>query len=107
MTTMDRDIFVIVTAYNEADLIAATLDALKRDLPQAYVLLADDGSTDATAQIAAAHGAQVLRSERMLGKGEAATRAAREALTIAAAQRQQRGESAFLLCDGDLGDSAG
>jgi glycosyltransferase involved in cell wall biosynthesis len=104
---MDRDIFVIVTAYNEADSIAATLDALARELPQARVLLADDGSTDATAQIAAAHGAHVIRSERMVGKGEAATQAAREALSAAAAQREQRGESVFLLCDGDLGDCAG
>jgi glycosyltransferase involved in cell wall biosynthesis len=107
MTTMDRDIIVIVTAYNEADLIVATLDALARALPQARVLLADDGSTDATAQIAAMRGAHVVRSEQMLGKGEAATRAAREALGIAAAQGEQRGEAIFLLCDGDLGESAG
>jgi glycosyltransferase involved in cell wall biosynthesis len=107
MTTMDRDIFVIVTAYNEADLIAATLDALARALPRARVLLADDGSTDATAQIAATHGARVIGGERMVGKGEAATRAAREALGIAAVRREQRGESLFLLCDGDLGDCAG
>jgi glycosyltransferase involved in cell wall biosynthesis len=107
MTAMDRDIFVIVTAYNEADLIAATLDALARALPGARVLLADDGSTDATAQIAEARGARVVRSARMVGKGEAATQAAREALNIAAGQREQRGKSIFLLCDGDLGDCAG
>ncbi len=104
---MDRDIFVIVTAYNEADSIAATLDALARELPQARVLLADDGSTDATAQIAEARGARVVSSARMVGKGEAATQAAREALSAAAVQRAQRGESVFLLCDGDLGDCAG
>jgi glycosyltransferase involved in cell wall biosynthesis len=104
---MDRDIFVIVTAYNEADLIAATLDALARALPQAHVLLADDGSTDTTAQIAEARGARVVRSAPMVGKGEAATQAAREALSAAAARRPQRGESVFLLCDGDLGDCAG
>ncbi|MFI4991267.1 MAG: glycosyltransferase [Solirubrobacterales bacterium] len=103
---IDRQIFIIVTAYNEADSIAATLDALTRAFPQGRMLLADDGSTDATASIAAARGAHVVRSERMLGKGEAATLAAREALSNARAQGGGR-ESVFVLCDGDLGSSAG
>jgi glycosyltransferase involved in cell wall biosynthesis len=100
---MDRQIFIIVTAYNESELIGATLDALAQALPRARVLLADDGSTDATASIAAARGAHVVRSERMLGKGEAATLAAREALGEARAGGE---ETVFLLCDGDLGGSA-
>jgi glycosyltransferase involved in cell wall biosynthesis len=102
---MDHQIFIIVTAYNESELIAATLDALAQALPRARVLLADDGSTDATASIAAARGAHVVRSERMLGKGEAATLAAREALGNARAADWGGGE-VFLLCDGDLGSSA-
>lgn len=103
---MAPETFVIVTAYNEADRIGATLDALAEGLAGAHVLLADDGSTDATAQIAAARGAQVVRSERMLGKGEAATLAARQAL-VEARRSDGRGESIFVLCDGDLGESAG
>jgi glycosyltransferase involved in cell wall biosynthesis len=102
---IDRQIFIIVTAYNEADSIGATLDALALAFPRARVLLADDGSTDATASIAAARGAHVVRGERMLGKGEAATLAAREALSNARAQGGK--EAVFLLCDGDLGSSAG
>ncbi len=101
--------FVIVTAYNEAEQIGATLDALARALPEAHVLLADDGSTDATASIAAARGAHVVRSARTVGKGEAATLAAREALSNARAQpraEEPAREPVFLLCDGDLGDSA-
>jgi glycosyltransferase involved in cell wall biosynthesis len=102
---MAPQIFVIVTAYNEAARIGATLDALARAFPAAHVLLADDGSTDTTAQIAAARGVQVVRSEQMVGKGGAATPAAREALRIAAAEGV--GDAIFVLCDGDLGASAG
>lgn len=102
---MDRQIFIIVTAYNEADSIAATLDALASAFPRGRVLLADDGSTDATASIAAARGAHVLGTGLMLGKGEAATLAAREALSNARAQGGGQ-RSVFVLCDGDLGSSA-
>jgi glycosyltransferase involved in cell wall biosynthesis len=107
---MPSQIFAIVTAYNEADRIAATLQALADAFPQARVLLADDGSTDGTARIAAALGAHVVRSERTVGKGEAATLAAREALSNARAESNDAesgaGEATFVLCDGDLGASA-
>jgi glycosyltransferase involved in cell wall biosynthesis len=103
---MDRQIFIIVAAYNEADRIGATLDALASAFPGARLLLADDGSSDGTARIAAEKGAQVVRSERMLGKGEAVGRAAREALDNARALRLER-DGVFVLCDGDLGASAG
>jgi len=103
---MDRQIFIIVAAYNEADRIGATLDALASAFPGARLLLADDGSSDGTARIAAERGAQVVRSERMLGKGEAVTRAAYEALGNARA-RLLDADAVFVLCDGDLGASAG
>jgi glycosyltransferase involved in cell wall biosynthesis len=103
---MNRQIFIIVAAYNEADRIGATLAALASAFPRARVLLADDGSSDATASIAAGLGAHVVRSERMLGKGEAVTLAAREALGNARALQVEQ-EVVFVLCDGDLGSSAG
>ena len=114
---MPASTFVIVTAYNEAELIGATLDAVARAFPHARVLLADDGSTDDTPSRAAAHGAHVVRSEQMIGKGGAATLAAREALSNDSAARRAGdraapgehaadGETVFVLCDGDLGDSA-
>jgi glycosyltransferase involved in cell wall biosynthesis len=102
---MPPQIFAIVTAYNEADRIAATLAALAEAFPRAHVLLADDGSTDGTPAIAAALGAHVVRSERTVGKGEAATLAANEALSNARAQAAD-GAAIFVLCDGDLGASA-
>src|SRR5580693_7376661 len=105
---MPPDTFVIVTAYNEADRIGATLDALALAFPGAPVWLADDGSTDATPEIARRAGALVLRSERVIGKGGAATPAARDALQRAAVELGgERQESIFILCDGDLGESAG
>jgi glycosyltransferase involved in cell wall biosynthesis len=96
-----REIAVIVTARNEADRLPATLTALARAFPGAPAWVADDCSTDATAEIARAAGARVVRGERALGKGGAATRAAREALEDA-----RTAGSIFVLCDGDLAESA-
>jgi glycosyltransferase involved in cell wall biosynthesis len=103
---MDSPTHVIVTARNEADRIGATLDALARAFPRARVLLADDGSTDATSRIASARGARVVAGARSVGKGGAATLAARAALGEAGAGSDPRQASVFVLCDGDLGDSA-
>lgn len=104
---MDPDTFVIVTAYNEADLIGATLAALAASLPGAVIYLADDGSRDATAEIARAAGACVVSSGSVVGKGAAATLAAEAALADLRAGAAEGGTPAvFLLCDGDLGDSA-
>jgi glycosyltransferase involved in cell wall biosynthesis len=107
---MTPDTFAIVTAYNEAERIGATLRALAVALPGARLLVGDDGSSDATAEIARAAGAQVVRSERVIGKGGAATLAAEAALSQAraggGAGREDAGRAIFLLCDGDLGDSA-
>jgi glycosyltransferase involved in cell wall biosynthesis len=100
-------VVVLVAAHNEADRIAATLAALARAFPGAPVWLADDGSTDATAQIARDAGARVVRSATVIGKGAAVTRAAREAWRDAQATTGGSDiESIFVFCDGDLGDSA-
>ncbi len=96
---MSTDTVILVTAYNEASQIEATLDALGEAFPGAPVLVADDGSTDATPEIAGRAGARVVRSQRMIGKGGAATLAAREAL-------QEADATVFVLCDADLGRSA-
>lgn len=58
----------IVPAYNEEALIGGTLEALNRaaqTLGEAYeIVVADDASSDGTANIAEAHGARVVRVER-------------------------------------------
>src|ERR1700730_8612728 len=103
---MSCDTCVIVTARNEADRIGATLSALALAFPGAPVFLADDGSTDATPEIARDRGVRLARSERDIGKGAAATLAAREALRHVRLQAGADGEPVFMLCDGDLGESA-
>jgi glycosyltransferase involved in cell wall biosynthesis len=95
-------LFLIVTARNEADRLAATLEALAQAFPSAPVWVADDGSIDDTPRIARAMGARVARSERRIGKGGAATLAARDALASLGADVG----AVALLCDGDLGESA-
>jgi glycosyltransferase involved in cell wall biosynthesis len=101
----------IVAAYNEAPRIEATLSALAATFPGAPLWVADDGSTDATAQIAGRAGARVVRSERTIGKGGAVTLAARKALEDARNVSSAIGgarddEPIFILCDGDLAGSA-
>jgi glycosyltransferase involved in cell wall biosynthesis len=91
---------VIVAARNEADRIGATLATLREALPQAVLWVADDASSDSTAEVAMAAGAQVVSRGRPHGKGANMTAAAQAALS---------GESLpelVLLCDGDLGASA-
>ena len=111
---------VLLAAHNEAERIADTLSALAEAFPVATVWVADDGSTDATAEIARAAGAQVERCERVLGKGAAMTRAARSALRQLSERETRQtsgreepvdgepvdGETVFVLCDGDLASSA-
>jgi glycosyltransferase involved in cell wall biosynthesis len=53
------DTLVFIPAWNEEDNLPAVLDALRQELADADVLVVDDGSTDRTAQVARAHGAEV------------------------------------------------
>jgi len=54
------DTVVFIPAWNEEENLPAVLDDLTRELPDADVLVVDDGSTDRTAEIALARGAEVL-----------------------------------------------
>jgi glycosyl transferase family 2 len=86
---------VLIAARDEEKRIGHTVDALRRAFPDAEILVADDGSRDATASVAGQAGARVVRLPR-LGKGQALTLAERET---------QAGR--LLLCDADLdGDLA-
>jgi glycosyltransferase involved in cell wall biosynthesis len=51
---------VFVPAWNEEENLPAVLDELRAVLPKSAVLVVDDGSTDGTAGVARAHGAEVL-----------------------------------------------
>jgi glucosyl-3-phosphoglycerate synthase len=95
-------VVAVVAARNEADRIGATLAALNEALPGAELIVADDASEDATADVARAHGALVVSRERPVGKGGNATAALAEVIERA----REPAAPLFLLCDGDLGDSA-
>jgi glycosyltransferase involved in cell wall biosynthesis len=91
---------VIVAARNEADRIAETLGALRGALPGAALWVADDASSDGTAEAAMAAGAQVAVRGRPHGKGANVSAGAEAALSA------EPGPGLVLLCDGDLGASA-
>lgn len=75
----DKKVFVIIPAYNEAATIGDTIKAIPPFVDT--VIVVDDGSVDASATIAAEHGALVHRHARNRGVGSAfntGIRAARE-----------------------------
>jgi glycosyltransferase involved in cell wall biosynthesis len=96
------NLLVIVAARNEADRIAATLQALASTFPGATLWVADDASDDGTARVALANGAQVVSRGRPHGKGANVTAAATAALSREAGAAAELA----LVCDGDLGGSA-
>ena len=53
------DTLVFIPAWNEEENLPAVLDGLRERLPDADVLVVDDGSTDHTADVAREHGADV------------------------------------------------
>ena len=69
---------ILVAARDEEDNIGETVTALRRAFPDAEVIVADDGSRDATAERAEAAGAFVMCLPRR-GKGEALSAAERTA----------------------------
>jgi glycosyltransferase involved in cell wall biosynthesis len=91
---------VIVAARNEADRIGETLAALREAVPEAALWVADDASTDGTAEVALAAGAQLVSRGRPHGKGANMGAAAAAVLSADPLPR------VVLLCDGDLGSSA-
>lgn len=92
---------MVVCAHDEEQSLPSTLAALAEAFPGARVVVADDASTDATAAIATRAGAEVVTAPRNIGKGGAATLAARRALEIGSP-----GATVFVLCDADLRDTA-
>jgi glycosyltransferase involved in cell wall biosynthesis len=61
----------VIPAYNEQATLAGVIRRLRERAPEFDVVVVDDGSTDATPQIAAAEGVPVLRHPFNLGIGGA------------------------------------
>jgi glycosyltransferase involved in cell wall biosynthesis len=94
------ELAVIVAARNEADRVGETIAALRGAFPEASIWVADDASSDGTAEVAMAAGARVVSRGRPHGKGANVTAAAEAVLSEGYAPEL------VLLCDGDLGGSA-
>jgi glycosyltransferase involved in cell wall biosynthesis len=90
----------IVAAHNEADRIGETVKALREALPSAVIWVADDASSDGTAEVAMSAGARVVSRGRPHGKGGNVSAAAEAAMS------EGEPPAIVLLCDGDLGVSA-
>jgi glycosyltransferase involved in cell wall biosynthesis len=62
-----RETLIFIPAWNEEESLPAVLEELRTELPEADVLVIDDGSTDRTAEVASKHGAQVLSFDENRG----------------------------------------
>jgi hypothetical protein len=99
------DLAVIVPAFDEEARIAATVDAAGKVPGVDLVVVVDDGSRDATASIARATGAVVVRHSRNRGKAAAMESGAAAVAAIEA--REGRAEPRLLLfLDADLEGTA-
>ncbi|HEX4463449.1 MAG TPA: glycosyltransferase [Solirubrobacterales bacterium] len=97
---MPDSLAAIVAAHNEADRIGETVKALREALPSAVIWVADDASSDGTAEVAMSAGARVVSRGRPHGKGGNVSAAAEAAMS------EGEPPAIVLLCDGDLGVSA-
>jgi glycosyltransferase involved in cell wall biosynthesis len=84
---------IMIPAYQEEATIGSVVARCRAALPQASVLVIDDGSADQTGLIAANSGAEVLRNARNLGKGACLARGLAHALS--------RGAAWIVTLDGD------
>jgi glycosyltransferase involved in cell wall biosynthesis len=88
-------VLALIAAYNESDIIAETIAAIKSIPTIDRILIVDDGSADETANVAQESGAEVLRLGRNMGKGGALQAAMKEV-----------SQDIVLFLDADLGACA-
>ena len=91
----------VVAAQNEEETVGQALDALEGILPGARLIVADDASRDRTREVAMRHGGWVVSRGRPHGKGGNVGAAAQAAIG------EFPDDATVLLCDADLGRSAG
>lgn len=89
-------VVAIVPAFERADSVGATVDALARVAAIGRVIVVDDGSNDATSTVAAAAGASVVRLDVNVGKGGA----------VAAGLAASPEADVVVLIDADTGHTA-
>ena len=79
MGTLPNTVSIVLPAKNEAKGLRRALPGIRAALPEAEVIVVDDGSSDETAQVAVSLGARVLTSPYSMGNGAAIKRGARAA----------------------------
>ncbi len=93
---MEERLSIVLPARNEAAGLARLLPELVASQPQAEIIVVDDGSTDETAAVCAAHGVRVVRHPYSMGNGAAVKSGARvasgELLVLMDADGQHRPE---------------
>ncbi|OZB58611.1 MAG: glycosyl transferase [Thiomonas sp. 13-66-29] len=70
---------IILPARNEAGAVGATVAGIRARYPEAEIIVVNDGSSDATAQVAAQAGARVISKPYGMGNGAAVKTGARAA----------------------------
>ena len=90
------DIAAIIPAFNEAEMIAATVRTVLEVPGVMLVVVVDDNSDDDTAELAERAGAKLVRLWATAGKGGA----------LEAGAKRAAGADVILLLDGDLGETA-
>lgn len=70
---------IVIPAKNESGAIGGVVSAAKKAWPDAQVIVVDDGSSDATAELAGEAGATVVQHPESLGNGAAVKAGARVA----------------------------
>lgn len=68
---MRNKVLIIIPAYNEAESIAGVISAVKKELPDAGIVVINDGSVDATSSIAKGLGVTVVDLPYNMGIGAA------------------------------------
>jgi glycosyltransferase involved in cell wall biosynthesis len=88
-----RSLLVVIPALNEEQSVGLVVKGVAAAVPDADILVVDDGSVDRTAEVAAAHGAAVISNVFTLGVGGALRVGFRYALA--------HGHRALVQVDGD------
>ena len=71
MPNKPMKILIIIPSYNEEATVGAVIDEVRKHVPEATVLVVDDGSKDATSRKAFEKGVKAIRHPFNMGVGAA------------------------------------